>query len=77
MKRNIRSVVGLSLIAIVALFASFALAADSAEKKGWGINDPYNKLYNPKELEKLKDGRIMRLPAPSGKTTWEPLKWSE
>jgi uncharacterized protein YfaA (DUF2138 family) len=29
------------------------------------------------ELEKLKDGRIMRLPAPTGKTAWEPLKWSE
>lgn len=29
------------------------------------------------ELEKLKGNRLMRLPAPSGKTTWEPLKWSE
>ncbi|MGJ0430801.1 DUF2138 family protein [Methylobacter sp.] len=29
------------------------------------------------ELEKLKDGRIMRLPMPTGKTAWEPLKWSE
>ncbi|WP_442499130.1 DUF2138 family protein [Methylobacter sp. sgz302048] len=29
------------------------------------------------ELEKLKDGRIMRLPVPTGKTAWEPLKWSE
>jgi hypothetical protein len=41
-------------MAIVAFFSSFALAADSAEKKGWGANDPYNKLYNPKELERLK-----------------------
>ncbi len=29
------------------------------------------------ELEKLKDSRIMRLPAPTGETTWESLKWSE
>jgi len=29
------------------------------------------------ELEKLKDGRIMRLPAPTGETAWEPLKWAE
>lgn len=29
------------------------------------------------ELQKLKDGHLMRLPAPSGKTVWEPLKWSE
>jgi hypothetical protein len=54
MKRNIRSAVGLTLMAIVAFFSSFVLAADPAEKKGWGANDPYNKLYNPKELERLK-----------------------
>ncbi len=29
------------------------------------------------ELEKLKDSRIRHLPAPSGKTIWKPLKWSE
>lgn len=29
------------------------------------------------ELEKLKDSRIMRLPAPTGETAWEPLKWAE
>jgi len=54
MKRNTISAVGLALMAIVAFISSFALAADSAEKKGWGANDPYNKLYNPKELERLK-----------------------
>jgi len=54
MKRNTRFAVGLALLAVVALFGSFAWATDSADKKGWGINDPYNKLYNPKELEKLK-----------------------
>lgn len=29
------------------------------------------------QLEKLKDARIMLLPAPQGKTTWEPLQWSD
>ena len=31
-----------------------ALAADPADKKGWGVDDPYNKLFNSKELEKIK-----------------------
>ena len=31
-----------------------ALGADPVEKKGWGVDDPYNKLYNPKEFEKIK-----------------------
>lgn len=33
---------------------STAFGADPPEKKGWGIDDPYNKLYNPKEFEKIK-----------------------
>jgi hypothetical protein len=41
-------------VASVIFSAAFVFAAESAEKKGWGVNDPYNKLYNPKELEKLK-----------------------
>jgi len=46
-----------SLAAILmALTISFnaALAADASEKKGWGANDPYNKLYDSKEFEKIK-----------------------
>lgn len=54
MKGMIRFAVGLALLAVVVLFGSFVWATDSADKKGWGINDPYNKLYNSKELEKLK-----------------------
>ena len=33
---------------------SFAFAADPPEKKGWGIDDPYNRLYNPRDFEKIK-----------------------
>ena len=36
------------------LVISTALAADPADKQGWGIDDPYNKLYNPREFEKIK-----------------------
>jgi hypothetical protein len=54
MQRNIRYALGLALLAIVAFYAAVAFAADSAEKKGWGVNDPYNELYNPREFEKLK-----------------------
>jgi hypothetical protein len=31
-----------------------ALAADPKDMKGWGVNDPYNQLYNVKEFEKFK-----------------------
>lgn len=43
-------------MALIVLMLSFnvVLAADPAEKKGWGIDDPYNKLYNPREFEKIK-----------------------
>lgn len=42
-------------IALVLLFClNFAFAADSPDKKGWGIDDPYNKLYNPRDFEKIK-----------------------
>lgn len=40
---------------LVLLTCSFIYAAPSEEElKGWGIGDEYNKLYNPKELDKLK-----------------------
>ena len=29
-------------------------AASEKEMEGWGIDDEYNKLYNPKELDKLR-----------------------
>jgi hypothetical protein len=51
-----------SRVAIVRLMILFTLmvcfgiafAADPAEKRGWGIDDPYNKLFNPKDFEKIK-----------------------
>jgi hypothetical protein len=54
MKANRRSAAG-SIALMIALFCvTLAFAADPAEKKGWGGNDPYARLYNPKELEKIK-----------------------
>jgi hypothetical protein len=41
------------LIALTFVFKT-ALAADPSEKKGWGVNDPYNMLYDSKEFEKIK-----------------------
>lgn len=41
------------LVALTFCF-NMALAAEPSEKKGWGINDPYNKLYDSKEFEKIK-----------------------
>ena len=37
-----------------------ARAADAGDRKGWGPGDPYNRLYNPKELEKLK-AKVVKL----------------
>jgi hypothetical protein len=52
---TIMKAVTLPLVALVLMFCfGTALADDPAEKKGWGISDPYNKLYNPKEFEKIK-----------------------
>ena len=34
-------------------------AGSEKEMQGWGIDDEYNKLYSPKELDKLK-GRVVK-----------------
>ena len=50
-----------AVIALAILICSgSAWAADAADMKGWGVGDPYNRLYNPKELEKLK-ARVVKL----------------
>jgi hypothetical protein len=54
MKIKNRSLIPLVATAIVLFCTAFASASDSDEKKGWGVNDPYNKLYNSKELDKIK-----------------------
>jgi hypothetical protein len=54
MKLNLKSAVGPIVLIAVVLWVAIAFAADAAEKKGWGANDPYAKYYNPKELEKIK-----------------------
>jgi hypothetical protein len=54
MKVNLKSTVAPIVLMAVVFCVAIAFGADSGEKKGWGINDPYNKLYSPKELEKIK-----------------------
>ena len=54
MKVNLTSATGTIVLFSLVFCVALAFAADSGEKKGWGINDPYTKLYNPKELEKIK-----------------------
>lgn len=54
MKANLRSAAGWIALMIALFGVTLAFAADPAEKKGWGVNDPYGRLYNPKELEKIK-----------------------
>jgi len=44
----------------VLICCGLAWAADSPDRKGWGVNDPYTRLYNPKEVEKFK-AKVVRL----------------
>ena len=53
--QSFRRTIARPMILLALLFCfSMAFAADPVEKKGWGIDDPYNKFYNPKEFEKFK-----------------------
>jgi hypothetical protein len=36
------------------LIPAISYAEDKKDMGGWGIDDPYNQLYNPKELEKFR-----------------------
>jgi len=55
MNAPVKTLLLLTMIPLALMFgASMALAADPADKKGWGIDDPYHKLYNPREFEKIK-----------------------
>lgn len=54
-----RTLQWVAAVAMSILIGSGAAVADS-DKKGWGIQDPYNRLYNPKEVEKIK-AKVVRL----------------
>ncbi len=43
-----------TVLMLLAFCFNLTLASGPAEKKGWGVDDPYNKLYDPKEFEKIK-----------------------
>jgi len=39
---------------------SFVQAEEKKDMQGWGIDDPYNKLYNVREFEKIR-GYVVRI----------------
>lgn len=53
-------VVMLAVVATMLMGTAAGLAAGAEEKKGWGIDDPYNKLYNVRDFEKFK-ASVVRL----------------
>jgi len=58
---TLRRTAGMIATLVLAVFIGGAAAAsDALDRKGWGVEDPYNRLYNPKEVEKLK-GKVVRL----------------
>ncbi len=48
-----------AVIGWIVLICCGVAFADS-DKKGWGAEDPYNRLYNSKEIEKIK-AKVVRL----------------
>lgn len=72
----------LMIILAVLVSGISALAADPAEKKGWGVNDAYNLLYNYKEAEKFKAKvikvmEVVPMPGMSPATALEVSEGSE
>jgi hypothetical protein len=70
------------IIFAVLFSGASALAADPAEKKGWGVNDSYNLLYNSKESEKFKAKvvkvtEVVPMPGMSPATALEVREGSE
>ena len=60
-----KNVKGISTLLVMAALLTFfcsienVKAEDQKDYKGWGINDPYNKFYNAKELDSFK-GRVKK-----------------
>ena len=49
-----RSALAFAVMLAVMIGANSAGAADAKDLKGWGLDDPYHKLYKAKETERLK-----------------------
>ena len=49
-----RSTLALAVMLTVMIGFNSANAADAKDMKGWGQDDPYNKLYNVKDSERFK-----------------------
>ncbi len=45
---------GILTVVSVFLMGALCLPASADPLKGWGVSDPYNKLYNYKEAERIK-----------------------
>jgi hypothetical protein len=59
---NAKRVVAVALAMVATMLTGVAVghAAGAEEKKGWGIDDPYNKLYNVRDFEKF-NASVVRL----------------
>jgi hypothetical protein len=53
--KRVYTVLFLTLVMVCGVFA-----ASENDKKGWGADDPYSRLYNPREVEKIK-AKVVRL----------------
>ena len=79
MKPCVTAIVRLTMPFILMACLGVAFAAEPAEKKGWGIDDPYNKLFNPKDFEKIKAKvvRVMEVVPMAGMSPATALEVSE
>jgi hypothetical protein len=62
MQFSLKRITNLSLLVALSLIVgiSFVQAEEKKDMQGWGIDDPYNKLYNVREFEKIR-GWVVRV----------------
>jgi hypothetical protein len=56
MQFSLKRIANLSLLIVLLLIVgiSFVQAEEKKDMQGWGIDDPYNKLYSVREFEKIR-----------------------
>lgn len=52
LKRFIKLILLISFSLVIGI--SWTQAEEKKDMQGWGLDDPYNKLYNPREYEKIR-----------------------
>ena len=62
MQFSLKRIVTLTILVLLSLVIgiSWSQAEEQRDMQGWGIDDPYNKLYDVREFEKIR-GWVVRV----------------